>query len=94
VAGPVLRSRPDVEHEHLAALQPAGQLVPVDHIDPVALAQVGGGQALQAGHMIGGDVPHGRPQLRHPLAGQRVEDPGSLAPGGNQPGPGQRPQVV
>ena len=80
----VLGGRPDVEHQHLAALEPPGQLVPVDHIDPVPLTQVGGGQALQAGHMIGGDVPHGRPQLRDPLAGERVEDPGPLAPGGDQ----------
>jgi hypothetical protein len=49
---------------------------------------------VDAGDVLGGDIPQCSPQARDTLAGQAVEDAGSLPAGVHQSGPGQRSQVV
>ncbi len=94
VAGCVLGRRPNVEDEHLAALEARRQLLVVDDVYAVALPQVRAGQTLQTRDMLGGHVAQRRPQLADPLARQRVEGTSPVAPGGEQPGAGHGPQVV
>ena len=94
MAGGVLGPRPDVEHQHLAALETPNELVSPDDVHAVPRAQVRAGQTLDPGHVVGRHVAKRRPQLAHSLGGERVEDTGAVAPRGNQPGAGDGPQVV
>ena len=94
VAGGKLGSWADVQDLDLAPLQSGCELIATDDIDPVALAEVSGCQALDARDVLGGDVADRGPELCHPLAGEGVVDAGAVATGGDQPGAGHRPQVM
>ena len=94
VPGRVLGFGPHVEQQHLAALEASGQLLAVDELYPVPIAEVGGGQLLEAGHMFGGNIAQRRPQLTHPVARQHVEDPRAVSTCDQDPGAGHRPKVV
>ena len=94
MASGVLGGWPHVEHQHLTAGEPDGQLVATDDLDPFPAAQVGVGEPVQAGHVLGRRLRQCRPQVGDPVAGQRVEDSGAVAAGRHQPGPRHCPQVM
>ena len=59
VAGLVLGARAHVEHDHLASAQTRRQLAAVDDLDTVTLAEVGGGQPVEACDVVRSGVPQG-----------------------------------
>ena len=73
---------------------PGSQLRAVDHLDAVAVTQVGRRQLLEAGDMGLGHVAYRGPELGHPVARQRVVDAGPVPAGGQQTRPGQGAEVV
>ncbi len=89
-----LRRRADVENHNLVTLQPCRQFATVDQIDSGVITQVGAGQPLQTGNMLAGHIPQRLPQRSDPVARERVEDPGTSPPSGEQPGSGHGPEVV
>ena len=56
VTGLVLGVGPDVQHDEVAVVEPGGELVAVDDLDAVAVAEVGAGELLEPGHMRFGHV--------------------------------------
>ena len=92
--GLVLGGWTHIEHHDLAPLQAGRELVTVDDLDAVAIAEVRAGQPFDAGDVIRGDVSQRRPQLADPIAGQPVEDARPVATGGHQSGASHGPQVM
>ena len=89
-----LRRWSDVEHQHFAALQSRGELLAIDDVDAITVAEIGSREPLESGDVFTGDIAQRRPQFTDPLAGQRIEDARAVAPRRDQPGPGHGPQMV
>ena len=94
VAGFVFGGGADVEHDDGARAQPLREFVTTDLFDAGGSAEVGAGEPVEVGDVRGGDVAHRSPQVGHTFAGEAVEDAGAIAPGGEDAGPCERPEMV
>ena len=55
VTGRELGFGSDIEHHHLATAQAGGELVAVDELDAVTLAEICGGQPVKTSHSLSDD---------------------------------------
>src|SRR5581483_6952980 len=78
MAGAKLGLGTDVEHNHIATLEPPRELLRRELLHPVSLPQVLVGQDRHLGHMPNCDVADRRPQVRDSVAGEPVDDPRSF----------------
>ena len=82
-----------VDHHDVTGGEPFGELVAADLFEPVAVAEVGGGELVEPFVVGGGHVAERRPQLADPGGGEPVVDPGSVAASRDQPGGGEGAEV-
>jgi hypothetical protein len=74
----------DVEHHDLATPQAGSELVAVDELDAVTLAEVGAGKPVETSDSLSGDSPHRGPQLGDMVGAEPVGDAGAVAAGRDQ----------
>lgn len=83
---PVFHSRTDVEDHDVVAPQPAVQLLPADGLRLPGVPHVRRRQVVEISHVRGGDVPQRGPHQTDLRRRQRLADPGTVAPVGDQAG--------
>ena len=94
VARVVLEAGSHVDDDGAAPVEAIGELVDRDLLDLVAGAEVGVDEDIDVGDMGGGDVTQRRPQLSDSVTGEPVDDPLAVTTGLQEPGGGQRAEVV
>lgn len=83
-----------IEDHDIASADATSQLLSVDGVETVALAEVGVDEAFEPRRVLGGHVPQRGPQLADPITGQCVEDPGAVPTGREQAGARHGAQMV
>ncbi len=78
-----------IEEDDVTGSGPADELVPADRLEPIGGSEVGPDDLLNLGQAV---VRHGAERRKQPVyvvTGEAVEDPGSIAPGVDQPCPAE-----